>query len=96
MTTEEKLKLVAEFDGWEHGYGVIWNQDGRAMSCKGWEYHTSWDWQIPVWAKLYESGWTTTENDNLYRMAVSFNNPSEGFEIIVQIIQRINKSTAQD
>ena len=63
MTTEEKNILIAEFDGWMntgklHPFspelGNTYSKDG-VMGVKWaekFEYHTSWDWLIPVCNKL--------------------------------------------
>jgi hypothetical protein len=56
-------------------------------------YHSSWDWQIPVWAKLWNEYryMVISENEyNKYNFHVSNDNPEAGFEIIVSILKRIS------
>jgi hypothetical protein len=79
---QDDLKLVAEFDKWEQAN----KEPGRSY-----KYRTSWDWQIPVWAKLCSSYVEDIMQDqfNGYEQAVRNNNPADGFKIIVSIIKRI-------
>jgi hypothetical protein len=60
MTTEEGNKLIAEFMGWESGrFENLPNKlhkidDGElcGISIDQLEYHTSWDWLMPVVEKI--------------------------------------------
>lgn len=72
------------------------------------KYHSSWDWQIPAYAKfietyrnyvqknpqqkLMEALWQLTE---MYRKAVENNNPPEGFELIVGHLTWYNTQSTQ-
>ena len=48
METEESNKLIAEFMGVDIHEFVM-------NGGKKWEYHSSWDWLMPVVEKIYSS-----------------------------------------
>jgi len=64
MTNEEKLKMVAEYDGYVYDPEYfsqllnrkgIWDNKENGDMVFGFDdfmYHKSYDWQIPVWQKL--------------------------------------------
>ena len=76
-TLNEKLKVVAEYDGYKHPERYWWF------------YTSDWRLQIPVWAKLYKTGKLSREIIGQYSMCVCNAQPAEGFDIIVSIIKRI-------
>jgi hypothetical protein len=77
---QDDLKLVAEFDKWEQAN----KEPGRSY-----KYRTTWDWQIPVWAKLCKEVKLSSIINAGYNEAVKNNKPEHGFKIIVSIIKRI-------
>jgi len=61
MTQEEIIqgnKLVADFDGWkpwEHDSTKLWHPERNItsfISVEDIQYHSSWDWIMPVWIKF--------------------------------------------
>lgn len=64
----QRLKEAAEYDGWKYyndapndypkGYYMIEDNEGWANSAvdlfEEMYYHTSFDWSVPVWSKVYE------------------------------------------
>jgi hypothetical protein len=69
MTTEEGNKLIAEFDGWTFENRDEFNRPSKLLFARkatpytillleNLEYHSSWDWLMPVVEKLHEGvGW---------------------------------------
>lgn len=67
------------------------------------EYHTSWDWQIPAYSKIYDMCWklinkglmragdTNVCSHDYYR-AISENNPLKAFETIINLITIYNQA----
>lgn len=92
---QDNLKLVAE-------YLKIPKCDCGDPACRNYDfggfvfflpsemkYHTSWDWQIPVWAKLRESPELNWHDQSEYTTAIDNDKPEEGFSIICDILKRI-------
>jgi len=103
----EKLKLVAEYDGYEVGY---LNGDIPAFKIHSASnyvavgarlfYNTSYNQQIPVWQKVCKEAQPKFSSfmnfdfikiEQKYYRALKYNTPLESFEILVQAIQFINK-----
>jgi len=103
----EKLKLVAEYDGYEVGY---LNGDIPAFKIHSASnyvavgarlfYNTSYNQQIPVWQKVCKEAQPKLSSfmnfdfikiEQKYYRALKYNTPLESFEILVQAIQFINK-----
>lgn len=102
MTQEllEQLKIVAEFDEWTHrptlkgkGKGLWYKLSGgrAAWDLSAMKYHTSWDWQIPVWAKLNKEHYDIliTSDFDKYAFDVRMNRPEKAFEVLVSIIKKL-------
>lgn len=70
-------KLIAEFMGIKNTNGLVF-QDANTKEFHPINYHTSWDWLMPVIAKIvedYGSGWSFEEGYNLevrYKSVVNF------------------------
>lgn len=63
MNTLEGNKLIAEFMGWRYiadGDVMFLNQKTPAKPIDKLEFHSSWDWLIPVVEKIEELGFLTT------------------------------------
>ncbi len=93
----EKLKLVAFYDGkslHQKNDGKIFIHNELSFDLA--IYHTSYDWQIPVWQKVYKE-LTKSKTDRAFHIIVHYEQqlheaaPLESFEILVQAIQFINK-----
>jgi hypothetical protein len=101
----EKLKLVSEYDELQKdNYGKFFKGGVfKGYNVNEFKYHTSYDWQIPVWQKVYkemfEYDYTNKliefdrgrKISNLYKNMVNNGTPLESFEILVEAIQFINK-----
>jgi hypothetical protein len=114
MTTEEineGNKLIAEWLGYyvtpSNGkFSFVCKEEKKPEHLnQAWEwrleeskYHLSWNWQIPVWAKLCkskESKISEAMDESMllriqYMRSVSDNNPESGFKIIISILKRIH------
>jgi len=93
----EKLKIVAFYDGkslHQKNDGKIFIHNELSFDLA--IYHTSYDWQIPVWQKVYKE-LTKSKTDRAFHIIVHYEQqlheatPLESFEILVQAIQFINK-----
>lgn len=71
------------------------------------EYHTSWDWQIPVWSKLAQACQKLAGNPkvdhefylravNKYESAIFQNDPQLGQEIILNLLNWYNETPKPD
>jgi hypothetical protein len=92
----EGNKLIALTDGWKFNKrGTFTSKDKGNFNWKiDWlKYHSSWGWQIPVWAKLnaheQHKYHITLREQGDYATAVRTNNPEAGFKIIISILKRI-------
>lgn len=97
----EKLKLVAFYDGkslHQKNDGKIFIHNELSFDLA--IYHTSYDWQIPVWQKVCKEAQPKFSSfmnfdfikiEQKYYRALKYNTPLESFEILVQAIQFINK-----
>jgi len=103
-------RLIAEFMGASHVVDgdLMYNKESQfycglyACPVNQLLYHSSWDWQIPVWSKLVPliKIIASEKNDdsfdkytrilNCYESAVASNDPKTGKEIIVKAITWYN------
>lgn len=96
----EKLKMVAEYDGLKIFHANTTDEHWTNGDKKSiiWElrYHTSYDWQIPVWQKVYKE-LTKTKTDKAFHVIIHYEQrlhegtPLDSFEILVQAIQFLNQ-----
>jgi hypothetical protein len=101
----EKLKLVAFYDGkslHQKNDGKIFIHNELSFDLA--IYHTSYDWQIPVWQKVCKDYYSNALNRNLtnselkdwmiskerYYKEIEAGKPTQSFEILVTAIQFIN------
>lgn len=109
----EGNRLISEFEGYKfkldfqepksesNGYFI----DGYFTPEEHLEYHTSWDWQIPVWSKIasavkkevIKNGDTPYywKRLNDYEAAIFGNNPQKGFEIILDMLKWLNNEKSK-
>ena len=104
----EKLKIVAEYDGLKIFHANTTDEHWTNGDKKSiiWElrYHTSYDWQIPVWQKVYKeifdaafktiSGTQVNQYEvfrKKYHKQVDSGTPLDSFELLVQAIQFLNQ-----
>ena len=97
----EKLKLVAEYDGFkESGKGYCKHYKKGKQIVWELDYHRIYDWQIPVWQKVCKEAQPKFSSfmnfdfikiEQKYYRALKYNTPLESFEILVEAIQFINK-----
>lgn len=68
MTRDEGNKLIAEFMGIEPAPEGMVNiyMDGEEMKLFGTEYHSSWDWLMPVVQKILATDTGTLDVYSLY------------------------------
>ncbi len=98
----EHSSLIAVFHGWqcmakskegkfiyEASPALIGNL--RLISLDDMEYHKSWDWQIPVWARV--SDMVCLHNEAYYRsletryhMAIGSNYIKMGYEVLYEAV----------
>ena len=72
MKTEETNKLIAEFMGCKVKDDIVYRLDNENSSfVEDLRYHSSWDWVMPVWAKILQWGmkehglkWFQSINEN--------------------------------
>jgi hypothetical protein len=116
MSIEEGNKLIAEFmgytvgilNGWmsgsnEYSYMKEGTEIKNPIKLKQLQYHTSWDWQIPVVPKLFHTIRkyiaSTKKKDyvqfttwtNQYAGAVMNNDCEMGWQIITKALEWYNK-----
>jgi hypothetical protein len=98
----EKLKLVAFYDGkslHQKNDGKIFIHNELSFDLA--IYHTSYDWQIPVWQKVCNEFLDMKNKctDDMrqfmlfkekYCKLICYGTPLESFEILVEAIQFIN------
>ena len=102
----EKLKLVAEYDGYEvleTGTVTLGQLKKNQTIIPLCDYDSDYQRQIPVWQKVYKEIFDydyinkliefdrARKISNLYKNMVNNGTPLESFEILVQAIQFINK-----
>jgi hypothetical protein len=113
MTTEQKEgnAVIAGFMG-KTVYPIEgtpeykkWKGQAHDYEWHQLKYHSSWDWQIPVWSKVWDAikdynignMWADNYRASFrerYELAVRNNDPKQGAEIIIAAITWHN-STAQ-
>lgn len=101
-------KLIAEFDGWKfHDSDDFYFASKEDLYIR-WgtdlEYHSSWDWQIPVWGKVAlavknllpklkdvenQARWYFRQC-RLYEIAIFQNNPEKGQLVIIELLKWYN------
>lgn len=109
MTTEEKNVLIAIYDGYKeytwsnprYSDTPYYMKDGvfGEPAAKDFKYHLDWNWQIPVYSKLYKEfaekyGHTyfgTMDFAQRYYLQIQANDVQKGFEIIVENLQWLNE-----
>ena len=66
MNTEENNKMIAEFMGMKYSDKRSFNDGEWTHSIKSLsEFHTSWNWLMPVVKKCFKTGDDTHEWDNI-------------------------------
>jgi len=54
--TIEMNKVIADFMGYYYAHGKFYSKSsGRGNWFKEPRYHSSWDWLLPVWVKIYHN-----------------------------------------
>ena len=83
--------------------GIMFEIEGDIHELSDLKYHTSFDWQIPVWAKVINAisdlnfgiasikhnEWLGIDWD--YHQAIDTANPEAGFEVLYEAITFINQ-----
>jgi len=103
-TLNDKLRVVAEYDGWEDNKdGTLTNPKSRDKYSSGIPfpveilrpYTDDWSWLIPVWSKLCNHKehryHITAREDYDFNHSMKHNRPDLSFEILYTIITRINQ-----
>lgn len=113
ITVEQGNKLIAVFDGWGHietpknkGKGY-WNNTKKSYAhwdLSAMKYHSSWDWLLPAWSKLYNIfiQIDRTKHERMRNDAMNFvdrmslrinqNNSMAAFVIMLEAIQFYNSN----
>jgi len=94
METEESNKLIAEFMGVDIHEFVM-------NGGKKWEYHSSWDWLMPVVEKIEELGSYTVMGTKCYHSieftrsnARLFFSPNQDFQLHLELrVGKIDRDT---
>jgi hypothetical protein len=96
MHTSEGNKIVAEYAGLPKvgntgEYYKNWNS--AHYDQNNLIFHKSFDWQIPVWAKVMQQDRYEIINrfSHDYHAAIDTNNPLAAFNILVSAIQFLKK-----
>jgi len=92
----EDNKLIAEFMGYikysEQHHDLYCEETGELGEFKNLQYHTSWDWLMPVVSKIarneeyFENVWS----ERLFDI-VPFGRIEEVYEVVVEFIKEYNK-----
>ena len=99
MNTQEKNKLIAEFMGLSIKEGVSYYTDENDMfpmnvEVKGVHlpYHTSWDWLMPVVAKISRDAkyWEDEYREYLLDV-VPYGHIKDVYDAVVNFINQYNK-----
>ena len=92
MTTTESNKLIAEFMQFEHNGDTLLNyvNGNPNLDIEPLEYHTSWDWLMPVVNECMQRGDNTNEWDALFD-ALSTCNRTNVYLGVVEFINQQNK-----
>tara|TARA_R100001460_G_scaffold36405_3_gene69853 strand:- start:497 stop:760 length:264 start_codon:yes stop_codon:yes gene_type:complete len=80
MNTTENNKLIAEFMGYEVKYGKCYSPKYNDGTIAPMQFHTSWDWLIPMVDKCYQEHMSkriadavmTCDIDTTYKAVVEF------------------------
>jgi hypothetical protein len=106
----EGNKLIAEFMGLKRNVNnKNYLYDKYWISARGLKYHSSWDWQIPVYGKITLAVKTLIpklpnpeencrwyfRNLRKYENAIFNNEPIEGHKIVVEFINWYTLNKAQ-
>ena len=112
-TIEEKNRMIAEFMGGEFKYAIFsevdtwavdlpWFDDPSGKSLyfvKHLKYHTSFDWLMPVWSKLYltasqlspDREWRFLNITRNFMYGININNLSVCHQAVYDAIQLHNE-----
>ena len=89
-------KIIAEFMGIESDNakmrGHLYECPVTAEYVTELEYHTSWDWLMPVVEKIYQLG-LDNEGTLLVRDAVAEANSDDTYQAVVEFIKEYNQNT---
>lgn len=92
-------KIIAEFDG-GHEYYIsnMWTIKNHGLiHINDFKYHSSWDWQIPVWNKIYDlcaRNFNLTkyyEQETVLHSAIRLNKPDMSIPYLINIIEWYNQ-----
>ena len=91
MNTQENNRLIAEFMGYEVLYrpysnGFIELSETELCDVDDLEYHTSWDWLMPVVDKCYQEHMSKNIAE-----AVMTCDIDKAYQVVLEFIKQYNK-----
>lgn len=92
MNTTENNKLIAEFMGLRHGrssFRTYVIENNIEVLTKDLQYHTSWDWLMPVVERCYDNGAEGEEIGDITHALLDCDIKST-YQAVVQFINQYN------
>ena len=83
---EQNNKLIAEFMGYEVKHNKCYSPKYNDGTIAPMQFHTSWDWLMPVVQKCIRTGDNTDEWDNIFD-ALSLLSINAVYEEVVEFIK---------
>lgn len=100
--TTQGLKTLAEYMGWKEEAPNVYINKPHAKYISNFEYNTSWDALVPVYAKWNAEAANKEINRELYFNTLSLfdfcvetDNIQAAFEAVVELINLINKENGK-
>jgi predicted house-cleaning noncanonical NTP pyrophosphatase (MazG superfamily) len=113
MTIQEGNRIIAEFMEYDIADNIKWEEEEDKGRPRPWmierpgtvddlEYHTSWDWQVPVWSKLVKEvkEWVKDKPEYVlskylwfvaqYEEAIFCDDKSKGHKVVTEMLEWYN------